>query len=112
MAFYRKYPNPGEFAQQAVSQLRGAEKAPPAVAKLSALFVQEPLAQILWYHHIALLEKLDNPTERLRDVHQVIEQGWSHNIPALQILPHLAAKLPANKKLPRGGDSPAGHHDR
>ena len=27
--------------------------------------VQEALARIPWYHHIALLEKLDDPAERL-----------------------------------------------
>lgn len=47
--------------------------------------VQELLAQIPWYHHIALLEKLDHQAERLWYVRQVIDQGWSHNILALQI---------------------------
>jgi hypothetical protein len=27
--------------------------------------VQAPLAQLTWYHHIALLEKLDSPEPRL-----------------------------------------------
>jgi predicted nuclease of restriction endonuclease-like (RecB) superfamily len=47
--------------------------------------VQEPLARIPWYHHIALLEKLDDPTERLWYAGRAIEQGWSHNILVLQI---------------------------
>lgn len=47
--------------------------------------VQEALAQIPWYHHIALLEKLDDPAERLWYARQAIEHGWSHNILALQI---------------------------
>ena len=47
--------------------------------------VQVPLARIPWYHHIALLEKLDDPAERLWYVCQAIEQGWSHNILVLQI---------------------------
>ena len=41
--------------------------------------VQEPLARIPWYHHIALLEKLDDPAERLWYVGRAIEEGWSHN---------------------------------
>lgn len=47
--------------------------------------VQEPLAQLPWYHHIALLEKLDDPAERLWYARQAMEHGWSHNILALQI---------------------------
>ena len=54
--------------------------------------VQEPLARIPWYHHIALLEKLDNQAERLWYVRQVIEQGWSHNILALQIQARVHAR--------------------
>lgn len=48
-------------------------------------FVQEALAQIPWYHHIALLEKLDDPAERLWYARQAAENGWSHNILVLQI---------------------------
>lgn len=47
--------------------------------------MQEPLARIPWYHHIALLEKLSDPAERLWYVRQVVERGWSHNILVLQI---------------------------
>jgi predicted nuclease of restriction endonuclease-like (RecB) superfamily len=47
--------------------------------------VQEPLARIPWYHHIALLEKLSDPAERLWYVRQVIEQGWSHNVLVLHV---------------------------
>jgi hypothetical protein len=69
---------------------------------VTKIFGQEPLAQRPWYHHIALLEKLDNPAERLWYAHQVIEQGWSYNILALHISPQLAANLSAAKKLPGG----------
>lgn len=48
-------------------------------------FVQEDLAQIPWYHHIALLEKLDNSAERLWYASQAKAHGWSHNILVLQI---------------------------
>jgi predicted nuclease of restriction endonuclease-like (RecB) superfamily len=47
--------------------------------------VQEPLAQLPWYHQIALLEKLDDPDGRLWYARQTVEQGWSHNILLLQI---------------------------
>ena len=47
--------------------------------------MQEALAQIPWFHHIALLEKLDNSAERLSYARQAMEQGWSHNILVLEI---------------------------
>jgi predicted nuclease of restriction endonuclease-like (RecB) superfamily len=47
--------------------------------------VQEALARIPRYHHIALLEKCRTPEERLWYARQSTEQGWSHNILALQI---------------------------
>ena len=47
--------------------------------------VQEALAQIPWYHHIALMEKCRTPEERLWYARQSAEQGWSHNILSLQI---------------------------
>ncbi|MGL5063302.1 MAG: DUF1016 N-terminal domain-containing protein [Microcoleus sp.] len=43
-------------------------------------FVQEVLAQITWYHNIALMEKLKSPDERLWYARQTIEQGWSRNV--------------------------------
>ena len=39
--------------------------------------VQEPLAQIPWYHHLALLDKLDQPEERLWYALRSAAEGWS-----------------------------------
>jgi predicted nuclease of restriction endonuclease-like (RecB) superfamily len=47
--------------------------------------VQASLAQLTWYHHIALLEKLDRPESRLWYAAKALEYGWSRNILALQI---------------------------
>lgn len=47
--------------------------------------VQETLAQITWYHNLALQAKLDNPEDRLWYAAKTVEQGWSRNILALQI---------------------------
>lgn len=47
--------------------------------------VQEVLAQIPWYHNIALLEKLETSEDRLWYAHQAFKQGWSHNILVIQI---------------------------
>ncbi len=47
--------------------------------------VQGPLAQIPWYHHIGLLDKLKAPAERLWYANKIISQGWSRSILDLQI---------------------------
>jgi predicted nuclease of restriction endonuclease-like (RecB) superfamily len=47
--------------------------------------VQEALAQITWYHNIALVEKLKDPSERLWYARQAIRQGWSRNVLVLQM---------------------------
>lgn len=47
--------------------------------------VQVPLAQIPWFHQIALLEKLSDPKQRLWYARKSAAHGWSHNILAMQI---------------------------
>ena len=42
--------------------------------------VQEALAQITWYHNIALLEKLTAQPERLWYARATVENGWSRNV--------------------------------
>lgn len=48
-------------------------------------FVQGVLAQLPWYHQLALLEKLATPEERRWYVAKSIEHGWSRNILVMQI---------------------------
>jgi len=47
--------------------------------------VQGSLAQITWYHNIALLEKVSEPETRLWYAHRTSEEGWSRNILTMQI---------------------------
>lgn len=47
--------------------------------------VQEVLAQITWYHNIALLEKLKSREERLWYAQQTVAQGWSRNVLVMQV---------------------------
>ncbi len=47
--------------------------------------VQAPLAQLPWYHHTILLDKLSSPELRIWYAAQAIEHGWSGNVLALQI---------------------------
>lgn len=50
--------------------------------------VQELLAQITWYHNIALLERLDDVKTRLWYAKKALEFGWSHSVLSLQIDTH------------------------
>jgi predicted nuclease of restriction endonuclease-like (RecB) superfamily len=47
--------------------------------------VQAVLAQITWYHNIALIEKLDDTQTRLWYARKTVANGWSHNILIMQI---------------------------
>ena len=57
--------------------------------------VQAPLAQITWYHNIALFEKLDSSDLRLWYAEKTIENGWSRNVLVLQIESGLHKRLGA-----------------
>lgn len=47
--------------------------------------MQELLAQITWYHHITLLDKVKDPAERHWYIHETIRHGWSRNVLVHQI---------------------------
>jgi predicted nuclease of restriction endonuclease-like (RecB) superfamily len=48
-------------------------------------FVQEVLAQLPWYHQIALMDKLKTTEERRWYATRAIEHGWSRNVLVHQI---------------------------
>lgn len=48
-------------------------------------FVQEVLAQLPWYHHITLLDKLKTQATREWYIQQAITHNWSRNILVMQI---------------------------
>lgn len=56
-----------------------------AVPAIPPSIVQATLAQLPWYHHIALLDKLESSTDRIWYAAKAVEHGWSRNILALQI---------------------------
>jgi predicted nuclease of restriction endonuclease-like (RecB) superfamily len=61
--------------------------------------VQVPLAQLTWYHNLALLEKLSDTTQRLWYAQQTLANGWSRNVLAIQIEAggmHRQGKAPGN----------------
>jgi predicted nuclease of restriction endonuclease-like (RecB) superfamily len=42
--------------------------------------VQQLAAQIPWFHHCVLLDKVKNQSEREWYVHKIVENGWSRNV--------------------------------
>ncbi|HEY5593290.1 MAG TPA: PDDEXK nuclease domain-containing protein [Paludibacter sp.] len=52
-------------------------------------FVQVPLAQITWYHHISLLTKVKNATERAFYIAETAKNEWSRDVMLLQIQSNL-----------------------
>ena len=55
------------------------------VDKQENTIVQAPLAQLSWYHHITLLDKVKDPQTRIFYLQKAIENRWSRNIMVLQI---------------------------
>jgi predicted nuclease of restriction endonuclease-like (RecB) superfamily len=75
-----EFPDMKGFSPRNLKYMRAFAAAWPERA-----IVQGPLAQITWYHNIALLEKLSKSEDRLWYARQTLADGWSHNILVLQI---------------------------
>src|SRR5215469_7258577 len=76
----REFPEMAGFSPRNLKYMRAFAEAWP-----DEQFVQAPLAQITWYHNIALLEKLSPAEERLWYAHAAIQNGWSRNVLVHQI---------------------------
>ncbi len=74
------YPEMGGFSPRNLKYMRAFAAAWP-----EREIVQGVLAQIPWYQNIALLERLDDPTERLWYAEQTHREGWSQSVLCLQI---------------------------
>ena len=68
------------FSPRNLKYMRAFSEAWPDLA-----IVQATLAQITWYHNLALLEKLSTAEERLWYAKHAVEFGWSRDVLALQI---------------------------
>lgn len=55
-------------------------------------FVQEVLAQLPWYHQIALLDKLETKEDRIWYAKKTIQNNWSRNVLVMQIESKLIAR--------------------
>src|SRR5271157_3591483 len=76
----RAFPEMSGFSPRNLKYMRAFAEAWP-----DEQIVQAPLAQITWYHNIALVEKLNAPAERLWYARQTIQNGWSRNVLVHQI---------------------------
>ena len=86
--FANEYPD-FPFAQVPLAQL---QEKPFLQARLSKFtvtadgaFVQVPLAQITWYHHISMLPKVKDMALRAFYMTEAAIQGWSRDIMMMQI---------------------------
>ncbi|MDF1581758.1 MAG: PDDEXK nuclease domain-containing protein [Methyloprofundus sp.] len=75
-----EFPEMSGFSARNLKYMRKFAENWPDIA-----IVQEVLAQISWYHNLALLEKLKDDELRVWYARQSIENGWSRNILAIQI---------------------------
>jgi len=76
----RAFPDQKGFSPRNLKYMRAFAEAWP-----DEPFVQEVLAQITWYHNIAILEKVGDQERRVWYALQTIAQGWSRNILVHQI---------------------------
>jgi predicted nuclease of restriction endonuclease-like (RecB) superfamily len=104
--FAAEYPGLRSIGPTPPTQLPSATIRPPAVAQsgippvgeligptVSAQLaaedelskMQQLVAQLPWFHHVLLIQKVKDRRARLWYAQQAIEQGWSHRILALQI---------------------------
>ena len=74
------FPEMKGFSPRNLKYMRAFAAAWPDLA-----IVQASLAQLPWYHHITLLEKLQSQNLRLWYAARTLEHGWSRNILAVQI---------------------------
>jgi predicted nuclease of restriction endonuclease-like (RecB) superfamily len=70
-----RFPDASGFSPRNLKYMRAFAAAWPDKA-----IVQAPLAQLPWYHHVALIEKVDSADQRLWYAHAAVEQGWSRNV--------------------------------
>lgn len=74
------FPEMKGFSPRNLKYMRAFAEAWPEPA-----FVQEVLAQLPWYHQLALLDKLPGPETRRWYAAQAIEHNWSRNVLVMQI---------------------------
>ncbi|MCK9609305.1 MAG: PDDEXK nuclease domain-containing protein [Methylomonas sp.] len=74
------FPDMKGFSPRNLKYMRAFAEAWP-----DAEFVQAVLAQLPWYHQLALLDKLKSEAERRWYVAKTLEHNWSRNVLVMQI---------------------------
>lgn len=85
--FAQEYPD-FPILQVPLAKLKGQTIRQVSLAKLGDKeqeFVQVPLAQITWYHHISLLTKVKDNIERAYYITETAHNGWSRDVMMMQI---------------------------
>lgn len=75
-----RFPDGHGFSPRNLKYMRAFAAAWPDLA-----IVQAALAQLPWYHHLALIEKLSDQHDRLWYGAAAVEHGWSRNVLVHQI---------------------------
>ena len=86
-SFDMQYPD-FPFLQVPLAKLKELPILQATLAKLEGEgkdFVQVPLAQISWYHHISLLPKVKDEAQRAYYITETAQNGWSRDVMLLQI---------------------------
>lgn len=86
-SFAMQYPD-FPFLQVPLAKLKELPILRATLAKLEnegRKFVQVPLAQISWYHHISLLPKVKDEAERAYYITETAQNGWSRDVMLFQI---------------------------
>ena len=84
--FAESYPD-FPFVQVSLAKLQGGTIWQAALAKLESHdgFIQVPLTQITWYHHISLLPKVKDMAERAFYIMATASEGWTRDTMLTQI---------------------------
>lgn len=100
IAFYREYLATGLFLPQPAAklitgpkvprlaaQIEHPEILPQVAAKKESIFpiVQQAAAQLPWFHHVILMEKVKDLPTRYWYMMATVEQGWSRDVLAAMI---------------------------
>lgn len=88
----KNFPDNSGFSVRNLKYMRAFAEAYPQfpivqvpLAQSQNEFVQVPLAQITWYHHISLLAKVKDTTERAFYIAETAKNEWSRDVMLLQI---------------------------
>jgi predicted nuclease of restriction endonuclease-like (RecB) superfamily len=84
----QQFPQGRGFSPRNLKYMRSLAEAWPEPA-----IVQAPLAQLPWYHHLALLDKVRESATRLWYADKALNEGWSRNVLAHQIDSHLYERV-------------------